>query len=40
MRTRLPSVLFLILWAGVGPALGQLPLGILADSHLPQVKHR
>ena len=34
MRTRLPSVLFLILWSGVGPVLGQLPPEILADSHL------
>ena len=34
MRTRLPSVLFLILWSGAGPALGQLPPEILADSHL------
>ena len=34
MRTRLPSVLFLILWPGPAPALGQLSPEILADSHL------
>ena len=34
MRTRLSSVLFLILWSGAPQPLGQLPPEILADSHL------